>query len=63
MLVLSRKLGEQIVVPDCALTLTVVAIDKNTIRLGITAPAEIKVFREEIWRRLRPPALGSAPEA
>ena len=38
MLVLARKLGERIVVPDCGLTITVVAIDGGTVRLGIDAP-------------------------
>lgn len=52
MLVLSRKLGERIVVPDIDLTLTVVAIEGNTVRLGITAPSEIGVYREELWQRV-----------
>ena len=47
MLVLSRKLGERIVVPSCELSITVVSIEGNTIRLGITAPPEIGVYREE----------------
>ena len=51
MLVLSRKLGEQIVVPQCRLTITVSAINGNTVRLAISAPAEIDVYREELWRR------------
>jgi carbon storage regulator len=52
MLVLSRKLGERIVVPQIDLTLTVVAIEGNQVRLGITAPAEIGVYREELWQRV-----------
>ena len=52
MLVLSRKLGERIVVPEIDLTLTVVAIEGNTVRLGITAPSEIGVYREELWNRV-----------
>ncbi|HZW32753.1 MAG TPA: carbon storage regulator [Isosphaeraceae bacterium] len=53
MLVLSRKLGEQIVVPQCALSITVVAIEGKTVRLGISAPSEIGVYREELWRQVR----------
>jgi hypothetical protein len=34
MLVLSRKIGEQIVVPHCQLTLTVLAVDGHTVRVG-----------------------------
>jgi carbon storage regulator len=60
MLVLSRKLGERIVMPDIDLTLTVVAIEGNTVRLGITAPADISVYREELWQRVSADA-GHAP--
>jgi carbon storage regulator len=52
MLVLSRKLGERILVPHCDLAVTVVAIDGNTVRLGISAPAEIGIYREEVWQRV-----------
>ena len=31
---------------------TVVAIDGNTVRLGISAPAEIGIYREEVWQRV-----------
>jgi carbon storage regulator len=52
MLVLSRKRGERIVMPEIGLTLTVVAIEGNTVRLGITAPSEVGVYREELWNRI-----------
>jgi carbon storage regulator len=52
MLVLSRKLGERIVVPGIDLTLTVVAIEGNSVRLGISAPPDIRVYREELWNRV-----------
>jgi carbon storage regulator CsrA len=51
MLVLTRKLGERIVVPDSQLTITVTAIEGKTVRLGISAPPEIGVYREELWQR------------
>lgn len=47
MLVLSRKLGEKIVIGD-SIVLTVVKIDRNQIRLGIEAPPDVPIFREEI---------------
>jgi carbon storage regulator len=50
MLVLSRRLGERVVVPECALTVTVLAVDGNTVRLGFAARAEIDVYREEVWQ-------------
>jgi carbon storage regulator len=47
MLVLSRKLGEKIVIGD-NIIVTVVKIDRNQIRIGIEAPQEVPVYREEI---------------
>jgi carbon storage regulator len=47
MLVLSRKLGEKIVIGD-NIVLTVVKIDRNQIRLGIEAPRDVPIFREEM---------------
>jgi carbon storage regulator len=47
MLVLSRKLGEKIMVGE-NIVLTVVKIDRNQVRLGIEAPPEVPVYREEI---------------
>lgn len=52
MLVLSRKIGERIVVPNCELSVTVLGIDGNTVRLGVAAPPEIGVYREELWQRV-----------
>ena len=47
MLVLSRKLGEKIVIGE-DIVITVVKIDRNQIRIGIEAPHDIPVYREEI---------------
>jgi carbon storage regulator len=52
MLVLSRRLGERILVPHCELAVTIVGIEGNTVRLGITAPSEVGVYREELWRKV-----------
>ena len=52
MLVLSRKLGERIVVPDCDLVVTVIAAKGNVVRLGISAPDDLDVYREEVWQRV-----------
>lgn len=51
MLVLSRKLGEKILVPDCNVAITVLAVKGERVRLGISAPADVSIFREEIWQR------------
>ena len=50
MLVLSRKIGERIVMPESGVVLTVLGIRGGQIRLGISAPPEVAVFREELWR-------------
>lgn len=47
MLVLSRKLGEKIVI-DGNIVLTVVDIDRGKIRIGIEAPREVPIYREEL---------------
>ncbi len=47
MLVLSRKLGEKICIGD-NICITVVDIDRGKIRLGIDAPRDIPIFREEL---------------
>ena len=47
MLVLSRKLNEKIVI-NGNIVVTVVKIDRNQIRIGIQAPGDVPVYREEI---------------
>ena len=61
MLVLSRKLGERIVIGD-RIVVTVVKLDHGQVRLGIEAPREIAVFREEIAPRLHPPWCNRSSE-
>jgi carbon storage regulator len=51
MLVISRKRGERVVIPGCSLTIAVVAVKGNSVRLGIAAPAELAVLREELLPR------------
>lgn len=47
MLVLSRKLGEKIVI-NGNIVVTVVKIDRNQVRIGVQAPKDVPVYREEI---------------
>jgi carbon storage regulator len=51
MLVLSRKLGEEIIIDD-HIRVTVVAIHGNQVRLGISAPPDVAVHREEVYRQI-----------
>jgi carbon storage regulator len=51
MLVLSRKLGETIVIGE-SITITVLAVNGDRVKLGVVAPSEVPVHREEIYRRI-----------
>lgn len=53
MLVLTRKVGEQIVVPQCQLTVTILDATPGRVRLGIAAPANLIVHRNEVCERIR----------
>jgi carbon storage regulator len=48
MLVLSRKVGEEIVMPEQGVIVTVVSIRGNRVRIGVTAPRGVSVYRKEI---------------
>ena len=52
MLVLSRKIGERILIGD-KITVTVVKIGHGGVRIGVDAPSELAVVREELATELR----------
>jgi carbon storage regulator len=52
MLILTRRVGESVVIGD-EITVTVLDLKGNQIRLGIQAPKEIPVHREEVYVRLQ----------
>ena len=51
MLILSRKTGETLNVGD-DVTVTVLSVKGNQVRIGINAPREVAVHREEIYRQI-----------
>jgi carbon storage regulator len=53
MLVLTRKVGEELVVPQCRLTVKVLEATSGRVRLGITAPSDLLVYRSELCERIR----------
>ncbi len=59
MLVLSRKLGERICIGE-NIFITVVDIDRGKIRLGIEAPRDIPVYRQELLADKNAPAAAPA---
>jgi len=52
MLVLSRKLNESIIIGD-DIKVTVVRLGNDKVRLGITAPNDVSVHREEIYNAIK----------
>jgi carbon storage regulator len=59
MLVLARRLNERILIPCIRAAVRVVSIHNGQVRLGVEAPPEVAVFREEIYSG-RPPAAAAA---
>lgn len=53
MLVLSRKVGEEIHVPGCNLVFTILEIKGGRARVGVSAPAGVQVYRQEVWARVQ----------
>ena len=62
MLVLTRRVSETIMIGD-DVRVTVVGIKGNQVRLGITAPADVAVRREEIYKRVQAEKAGKAGES
>ena len=59
MLVLSRKKNESIVI-DEKIVITIVEIRGDKVRLGIEAPKEVPVHREEVYRAIHHQEVGAA---
>ena len=51
MLILSRRVGESLIIGD-DVVVTVLNISSGNIRIGVSAPREVAVFREEIYQRI-----------
>lgn len=52
MLILTRKVSEAVIIGE-EVTVTVMAVNGNQVRIGINAPKDVEVYREEIYDRVQ----------
>lgn len=61
MLILTRRVGETVMIGD-DVTITVLGVKGNQVRVGINAPKSVAVHREEIYERIKREQQGDASD-
>jgi len=61
MLILTRRVGETLMIGD-DVTVTVLGVKGNQVRIGINAPKDVSVHREEIYERIKAEQGGQAAD-
>lgn len=59
MLILTRRVGETLMIGD-EVTVTVLGVKGNQVRIGVNAPKEVSVHREEIYERIKSEKTGDS---
>ena len=62
MLILTRRVGETLMIGD-EVTVTVLGVKGNQVRIGVNAPKEVAVHREEIYERIRAERTGETKDS
>ena len=62
MLILTRRVGESLMIGD-DVTITVLGVKGNQVRIGVNAPKEVAVHREEILNRIEEAAAAESDES
>ena len=60
MLILTRRVGESLMIGD-EVTVTVLGVKGNQVRIGVNAPKDVSVHREEIYERIQAEKTGDTP--
>lgn len=61
MLILTRRVGETLIIGD-NVSVTVLGVKGNQVRLGVNAPKDVSVHREEIYQRIQQEKVGDSDD-
>ncbi|MFN4261882.1 MAG: carbon storage regulator [Gemmataceae bacterium] len=53
MLVVSRKQGEELIIPELNVTVSLLEVRNDQVRVGVSAPPDVLIYRRELWERIQ----------